>query len=49
MTINLDVQEVVQKRKEILKEYGNKIRNRNLSKEIYQVYFDFSDLDKSNK
>ena len=49
MTINLDVQKVVQKRKEILKEYRNKIRYRNLSKETYQKYFDFNDLDKNNK
>ena len=49
MTINLDVQEVIQKRKEILKEYRNKIRYRNLSKETFQKYFDFSNLDKNNK
>ena len=49
MIIYLNVQEGIKKRNDILKEYGNKIRYRNLSKETYQVYFDFSDLDKSNK
>jgi len=49
MTINFDVQEVIQKRKEKNKEYHIKTRYRNLSKETNRKYIDFSDLDKNNK